>query len=414
MFRELEIIDDFILKKLSSPIDNTESTETLEAWLTMIQDEGRKARQKIASNVLQLPNETHIEVFIQNYQKHLTYLANRLYTNAGYNEVIFNFSDESPLTLKKIQKSTYLILEDLVDYLRIYFSKYFLIDEKPTRRKILIAVLQFTENINDIQGLSDEPNIFINVVTSALYDFINNAENITYRKIDYLHKLVKEVLNYNHQGIVKNLSEFIKDKLYYLNFNSVSYVEVLVSEIKNELDEYNTLNDKLDVLSLILKKINQTPVQKDFIYLPDHKSLQEQITYWLLEEMCFLEKRIVMSNLSEQALDGSAHTFKIPTDMSVPQLAYFLRVLFEVKVINRIKELELLKYFAKHTKTKGTENISPESLRIKYFAIDEKTKDEVKSIIIKMLNFIQNNKICIIFLLNTSLSQLNCAIDYIS
>ena len=123
MFHELEIIDDFILKKLSSPIDNTESTETLEAWLTMIQDEGHKAKQKIANNVLQLPNETHIEVFIQNYQKHLTYLANRLYTYAGYNEVIFNFPDESPITLKKIQKSTYLILEDLVDHLRVYFSK---------------------------------------------------------------------------------------------------------------------------------------------------------------------------------------------------------------------------------------------------------------------------------------------------
>lgn len=414
MFQELEIIDDFILKKLSSPGGFTVPTETLEAWFAMIHDEGRKAKQKIASNALHLPDETHIEVFIQSYQRQLTDLADKLHGYLGFNEIIFNSPDNIPLTFQKIQKSTYQIIEDLIDYLRIYFGKFFLMDEKPTKRKILIAVLQFTENINDIQSLSENPNVYLDTIATALSDFINNPEKITYRKIDYLCKLVQEIQNFTHQDIETDLSIYVKYKAFNLNFNSVQFAITITSDYAKELEKLTSPNDKLDKLAWYLKRITQVPVQTKIIYDPNHNSLKEQVTHWILEEMCFLEKHFVLANIYNYEKDNGMSFSKFEFDMSVPQLAYFLKILVKCKVVRNVKDKELLRHFAKHTKTKGAENISPESLRVKFYDVEESTKDEVKSIIIRLLNFIQNNKNYIILFLNTSVIQLSCAINYIS
>jgi len=94
----------------------------------------------------------------------------------------------------------------------------------------------------------------------------------------------------------------------------------------------------------------------------------------------------------------------------VSQLAYFLRILVETEVIKNPNDKELLKFYAKHTRTKKTETISSESLRVKFYNIEDSTKEEVKTIVIKLLNFIQNNK-SYVFLFNTSLLQFSHTID---
>jgi hypothetical protein len=383
-------------------------------WLTILQTEEHNIKTKIAEDALKLPNETHIEVFIHNIQLRLTTLAEKLYSYQGFNEVTFDFSNNDPLSLSKLQKFTYQTIEDIIDYLRTHFDRFFLFDEKPPRRRVLITALQFTQNINDLQGLSDKPNVFLKAIVSTISDFIQNPERITYRKIDYLCKLVQEIQNFNHQDIENDLSLYVKYKAFYMNFNSVQFALTLTSDYAKELEKLTSPNDKLDKLAWYLKRITQIPVQTKFIYDPNHNSLKEQVTHWILEEMCFLEKHFILSNIYDYEKNNGMSAFKCEFDMSVPQLAYFLKVLVKSKVIRNAKDRELLKHFAKHTKTKGAENISPESLRVKFYDIEESTKDEVKSIIIRLLNFIQTNKNYIIFLLNTSVIQLSCAIHYIT
>ena len=415
MFHELEIIDDFVLNKLNPLNCTAESPEVLVEWLCVLQTEEHNIKTKIAEDALKLPNETHIEVFIHNIQRRLTTLADKLYSYQNFNEVTFDFSNNDPLSLSKLQKYAYQTLEDLIDYLMVHFDRFFLFDEKPPRRRVLIAVLQFTQNINDLQELTNESNVFLSAIVSTISDSIHNPEKITFRIINYLRKLVQEIQGFNHQSIENNLSVYIKYKALYMNFNSVSFAMVITTEYAKEQEILTSPYDKIDKLAWYLKRITQVPVQNKAIYDPNHNSLKEQVSQWILEEMCFLEKRFVLSNIHDHEKNSNAtSTFKIPIDMSVPQLAYFLKVLVKSKVIKNVKDKELLKHFANHSKTRGTENISPESLRIKFYDIEDSTKEEVKSIIIRLLNFIQNNKNYIIFLLNASILQLDNAICYIS
>jgi hypothetical protein len=414
LFQELEILGDLVQNKLNPLKGITESPEVLEEWFAVIQIEELKVKSKIAEIVLKLPNETHIEIFVHNYQRRLTTLADKLYTYQNFNEISFDFPNDNPINISKLQSATYQTIEDLIDYFQVHFGKFFLFDERPPRRKVLIAVMQFTQSITDIQSLVNEPNVFLNFVISAFSDFIHNPEKITYRKIDYLHKLAQEILSFNQQCIENDFTIFIKYKLFYMNFNSVPFAIVLTTEYDKEQKTLTSLTEKIEKLSWYLKRITQVPVQNDFTYNPKHKSLKDHVIHWLIEELDFLEKLHVLSNLNDQELNNNTvAVFKILTDLSVPQLAYFLRILVETEVIKNSNDKELLKFYAKHTKTKRTETISSESLRVKFYNIEDSTKEEVKSIIIKLLNFIQNNKSCLL-LLNTSLFQFSHTINSIS
>ena len=84
--------------------------------------------------------------------------------------------------------------------------------------------------------------------------------------------------------------------------------------------------------------------------------------------------------------------FKIITGHSVSQVAFFLKLLVEIGAIINKNQKELIRLVASFVKTQQTEHNSPESLRTKYYNVDESTVDAVRDTIIKLLNETNNNK----------------------
>jgi hypothetical protein len=257
----------------------------------------------------------------------------------------------------------------------------------------LIATAQFTQNIIDLQSLSPEPCKYLDIVISVLSSLIQNSEKISFHKVLYLRRLVDEILIFNHQNKEEDFSAFVKQKLFYMNFNCESLVSCLTSAYEKEIEKIESVQDKIIQLAWYLKRVTQMPSQNDFQYNRHQKSLKDKVSNWIVEEMCYLEKRLLLSNIQIpiDKTNESSGT-KLQTSMSVPQLAYFLRILVEQEIIKYPSDKELLKFYAEHTSTKRAESISPESLRIKFYDIEDTTRDEVKSIIIRILNYIQNQK----------------------
>jgi len=403
LFQELEILGDFVLNKLDPLKSATESVEILEGWQSVILDEGYKLKMKITSEALKLPDGDHIEVFIQNFQRRLITLANKLYSYHNDNEVTFDHYTYQPLSLTRLQKITYQALEDLIDYLQINFRKYFLFHERPPRRTVLIAVLKFTEAINDLQALSIEPNDYLNTVVITISDLIHNPEKITFHNVDYLLKFSQAILGFHHQSYEKDLTLFTKYQVINHNFNSVHIELLFTTEYSRVLESIESVNDKIEKLSWYLKRITQIHVQSEEAYQPKEKSLKERISHWLLEELGFLEQNNIIAKLQDNiTIPG----IKVTLDMSVAQLGCSLKFLVDAEIIKSPNDKELVKLVAKSTRTKRTENISPESLRIRFYDVEESTKEEVRALIIKLLNIIQNNKNYII-LLQASIIQLD-------
>lgn len=82
---------------------------------------------------------------------------------------------------------------------------------------------------------------------------------------------------------------------------------------------------------------------------------------------------------------------KLKTPLSVNQLAYFCKVLYDLKVIQSNNQTDVFKFIAENFETPNSKDISLQSLRSKYYIPDSKTKEAVKEIAIKMLNFINSD-----------------------
>ena len=406
MFHDLEILNDFVSNKLNPLKNAAETVEILEGWHSIILEEGHKVKMNIAAEALKLPDGAHIKVYIQNYQHQLISLANQLYSYNNYNKVVINFPTKEPITLHNLQSIAYETIEDLIDYLKISFDNYFLFEEKPPRRKILIAVLQFTESINNLQALSNEPNVYLNAVVKTASDLIHCPEKITFHKIDFLLSLAESIINFPHQAYEKDLTLFIKYHFLHLNFNCVHVKLLFTDEYSGVLMNLKSVNEKLEKISWYLKRITQAQVQSEMTYEPKERALKEHISHWLIEELSFLEKNNIIAKLQEEAPDPNA---KVMFNMSVAQLGCFLKFLVDAEVIKSANYTELVKLVARGSRTKGTGNISAESLRIKFYDIEESTKDDIKAMIINLLNIVKNHRNYII-LLHASFFQADEAI----
>lgn len=410
MFQDLEILSDFVSNKLNPLKCAHETAEILEGWYSIILNEGHKVKMNIATEALKLPDGDHIKVFIQSYQRQLISLANQVYSYHNYSKVAFDFPDSKPITLHTLGRIAYDTLEDLIDYLKINFADYFLFEEKPPRRKVLIAVRQFTESIDNLQSLSNHPNDYLNVVVKTLSDLVQNPEKITFRKIDFLFTLADAINNFPHQTYQRDLTVFIKYHFLHLNFNCFQARQAFVDEYAGVIENKKDMNDKLEKISWYLKRITQTQVLSDICYEPKEKSLKEQVSHWLIEELSFLEKNNIIAKLQEE---NPGTNVKVLLDMSVAQLGCSLKFLVEAEIIKSPSDKELVNMIAKGARTKRTENISPESLRIRFYDIEENTKKEVRDLIFKLLNLIKNNGSFII-LLQASIFQSDDALQSIS
>ena len=76
----------------------------------------------------------------------------------------------------------------------------------------------------------------------------------------------------------------------------------------------------------------------------------------------------------------------LQTPLSVAQLGLFIRLLVEGEIIKSENNSMLLRWIAASFKTKRTEVISAESLRIKYYAADQASVNIVREYLLRMMN----------------------------
>jgi hypothetical protein len=399
LYCELDILDDLVLNKLNPLNPSKCSGERLEEWLNLAHTENCKIRAKLLDDILHQPDEAHIEVFIHSLQKRLTILANELYNYVGTDYIFLDNSFEETLNLQGSQKITYFILENLLLFIRENFDRFFNLDEKPTPRIIFISNLQLCKSLAEIQSLSTVPIKFLNCANFQIQEFINHPERITYRGITYFEQLIEEILSFRVQTDENDLCTFIVIKLIYLNLNSNIFFKSLTAEFKKSIDQIEGINDKIEKISLYLKEINQIQVHPHLIYQPSRISIKDQLSSWLIEEMAFYEKKLMLITLGDKESINKLPTgTKVHLDTTVEELAYFLRIIYELKMFKEISVVKLTEFYAAFFNTKKSSDLSPGNLNKCYYAVDERTKERVKSFVFSMLSQIQKKNPCWLFL----------------
>jgi hypothetical protein len=327
--------------------------------------------------------EKYTLTYIHNHQARLSFLIEQL-TNYLKHDFI-KVSNEHQQIIDQVLKQ----IVSLVRFLADTFKDYFNYDAESTVTFKHTASAYFTEQINKIEEkFEGNCPALLELVLGAIKEFSTNplTKPTSFRKLMYYDFMLKDIEPLIISGKIDPKSLIIT--LIGLNFNSRQFMWYLTQEIEHAVMPLETHSEKVDKLTWYLKQFNQTHVRSDIIFEKNQEPIKERIINWILEEVGYLERNM----RAEQGLINSGKELTdteilFETTLSVPQLAYFFKVMLESKILKERNITQMLRFIAEHSSSTNTSGkIGYPSLRKNYYTNETGAKLAVKDVIIKMLN----------------------------
>lgn len=370
LFYEIELLESLIQDFICNTLEECSNASAL-LDLRNLEDQLKKS---VIRTVFELKKDRLIEFYIKTVHNRLVCLSNKIYINSGNTKSGYRKKLKNPI-FPDLQEN----IDSLISFLLNSFEKYIGSESLITLRAKDQVVLELKKQIEN--SLLNQKSELLSIVIHSIKDFIYSNQPASYHHINYLNLLTRELTNLDLNDL--------KTRLIEINFNSFSFLHYLTHEIVIELEGIDSIPGKLEKLLWHLKKVKQIQVF-NYSYVLSRKSIKELFIDWINEEIIYLEKSMAITKLPKELSNNlEENDFKLLTDLSVSQLGFLIRVFIDSGLFKNENDRAIAKFFAQHTKTKGSSEISPGNLLNKFYDVNGNVEEVVKGIIIKMLNQIQ-------------------------
>lgn len=381
---ELGLFENLINSKRSGKAIRLGKGEQL---LTVVGEEVQRIKMKWKNKVFESDDERKIERYIQGHQKELIDLTNKVLELLGSDLNKSPEGSKTPLTV------IYRGLEELLVFIERYFSRYFDQDSFVPENYKMIAVHDFSEWLSTtkpvLEARMTDARLF-KLCFHPIEKFVNRSnEAITFQKLIFLKQLVKEITAIVQTEVTgKEANEKLRLLLLYLDYNSLRAYQYAIDYIVVYVNEATTMPQRIDRLAYAQKCVNQVQVKPGFSFYPEYATIKAQLAVWVGEEFKYAEQRkqLSLSFATDAKSLAVEKGIKIRTTFSVPQLAYFIRLLIEVKIVRNKNITQLTDFLARLLITQGTEEISGGSLHKSFYKVEEETRKKIGEFAIDMFN----------------------------
>ncbi len=363
-----------------------ETIETEEAY-AKIEQHTLEIAPALVQHLYSIENEPKQRLFIRNFHAQAVALSDKLFEATGKRATHIQKDGNN---LIDTPRSVLLILEDLPAFIWSNYPVWCDQNQKLPRKLQMTFLLEIAEKLESLSLPGSDPDhgLYEKVKASVQFKLNKDESTISYGMMDYLNEFVKGIGNVRSSNRENSLLIPLKDILIAFNFNSLPVGHYLISEIDQEIQKTASTKDKIERLHHWQKEINQVPVKPDYAFDLWQGTIGQFLSHWVGEEIRFYEESLLLFSGSAYPIEiagSQGDGFKLETDMSVTQIACMTRLLMECGVVKNNNIRELLNFVAKHTRSKKQVNISAESLRMKYYNIEEATRNEVIKIISGLL-----------------------------
>jgi hypothetical protein len=384
MLIALKNLEDLIFHQMNLTTSRVDVDEdTLKHWLAVAQVETSKIKVCLRNDgPLFLANDG-VRHFISCLHGRLIQLSDTLLLYIKQNS---KYEGLVPKNLLSVQKAIFLVVDDLLHFVWKHYSKYCDLDQPVSEKTREIFVRHCNEVVLAIK--KSECYQTYKVVKIALFPFnaiiTDKRFKISFHTFCYLKEFLKEVQNFTQYTPDEKLVESFIKRLFYLNYNTFYFREYLIWVIYQKISELITYEEKIGQLYWFLKVVNQMPVKPNTVFIPKQGGIKIFMSEWLVEEIGYLENRMQLERTDKP--EEAFNDFKIVTSLSVYQLGYLIHLFVKVGVIMNDKVSHVMRFFARHSRSKKQNNIASKSLLRKMYKPEDSTRERVKTIIIDVLN----------------------------
>ncbi|WP_348825520.1 hypothetical protein [Flavobacterium aestuarii] len=353
-----------------------------------LKNENQKIKKLNKERVYKLKSRERIEQHIHRKQYALENLANRLIKeiNPQNSSDLYQFSNN----YDKIDclKITYIYLEKLLRFIEKEYRNYLNLNIKIPNRSALVKEFEITKKFKKVKLQllgSDINNNLLKLAYEPLQKIAtkNIQEKLTYYEFNYCSGFIMTF--YKQINFSDMSEETIKEFLFDINFNSLQFFKYLTNEILEELETQDDDIKKIDALYRFLKNYNQKQSRNILKYKTNLPSLKEQIISWIEEEIEYLNRKIKLEVKHFPNISSNEEKTKLLTGLSVSQLSCFFGLLMETGIIKHKNQTDVFRFISENFKTANTERISVDSIKVKYYNVENTTKNVLREKIIELL-----------------------------
>lgn len=280
-------------------------------------------------------------------------------------------------------------LEELLLFLQEHFPGYFDDRANAPMTDIEIACIDFAASLPELdstlQLMCDRDIAEMILGPLKKFCWARTYRRVSIGRLRQLRHILKHARRIVNQGwALDDLTRETIELLVYLNYNSKRTFLKMTNHIRGLLSGDMDVDKKVEYLSYLLKVAGQASVKPGMAYHARMPTLKMQLVDYITRELEYL------MNVSKSPKDvvptsDDTNPLKIKFSLSVPQLGYLLRLLMDNHVITNSNVLPLIRFVALNSESKQVQHISWESLRNKFYDIEDETRQSLRKILVQLL-----------------------------
>lgn len=358
-----------------------------------LKKENYRIKKVNKDRIYNLNSKAKIEQYIHQKQHAIENLAQSLIKEIGPKDFscLYQFSNKYDKT--DCLKIIYIYIEKLHRYIEKEYKNFLNTESNIPYRSIFCKELELNKKIKRIKNAllnSDIEDQLLKISYEPLIriESLTVKETLTYYEFNYKSVFINEL----HKIIENNTisEETLFNCLFDLNFNSLIFFKYITDNISKTIESLESNIQKIDKLYLILKCYNQKQIKNSKKYKNNLPSIKDQIISWLDEEIEYCTRKINLDSNQFRVPQENEIKTKFLSSLSVAQLSCFFGLLMETEIIKHKNQTDVLKFVAQNFRTKNTEKISLDSLRVKYYNVETGTKTAIREKIIELLSLAKN------------------------
>lgn len=288
-----------------------------------------------------------------------------------------------------------LALQEILAHIEQHHSKYFDENCPVPEAYRLISMEQLQQDGLVLQAKLKskgiDPNLQLEILTYLKK--LDKAVSCTYKELIYAKTLMRYLLDLLSVNKDCNWNRKVAVELYYLNFNKSTFFTYCRRLIAAEVDALGSFMEQKKHFNWFSRELLKLQVKPNIAYKVTRPGLHDLLNAYIEKEVTSLVERAADKTVSatpQQTFTERAERFdfKLPLNLSVPQLALFVQLFIAVGVfiVEKGQIMTIMKFFAANVTTKGTDGISAENLNKQRTKPLAAVVDAVEGMLVEMLD----------------------------
>lgn len=376
-----------ILHKIHTHLKPEElATHNSEADLLTLINECSQLHWLFMNHILAAQKDKYTRLSVEHAQLTIIGLSNELYDyQLRLKELNLTKTQKNSIT--KFYSEVNLRLLEFYERLHVMYNSYFNFKEPLPHFSWKLRAAEINTNLNLFKlACADKVSVLVWDGFCTPYDEMLSCPDKntpSFAFVNYLQSLLALCMKHiptNETGI----DNILIDELLKNNYNCPSFVNKLLTYYAalHETDEL--IDVQLMGWKRLLLQVNNLVLKDDKALYTYYPSVREQLKNGIEETIVSLE--LVKNN---NLIKGESIP-SIQTNLSLAQLAVMLRLMIEVGLIKSTNHAEFFRTAILLFKTRKAADVTPQSLKAKYYAPESSGCNIVKEYLFQMINQIRN------------------------